>query len=66
MNEIVSIIAAITLGIAFITLIGVGSAILMARLLRETFAGSGHPTRTHARGEITQEQYEHMRRSLAA
>jgi hypothetical protein len=66
-NEIVLIIAAIALGIAFITLVGVGSTILMVRLLPGKPApGLDILRERYARGEITQEQYEHMRRSLAA
>lgn len=67
MNEIVSVIVAIALGLGFLTVVGGGVAVIIARLT----PGKPSPAleilrERYARGEITSDEYEQMRRRLAA
>ncbi len=63
----VLIIAAITIGLAVLTVIGMAGSVIMVRLLPQKPPPSVEILRErYARGEISEEQFDEMRRHLAA
>ncbi len=63
----VLIIAAITIGLAVLTVIGMAGSVIMARFMPRRPSRSLEILRErYARGEISEEQFDEMRRHLAA
>jgi len=65
MSEPVAIIVAITLGLAFLTVVGAAVTVLIVRLMPwPKSPGLSILRERYARGELTDERYEEMKRRL--
>ena len=65
MSEAVAIIVAITLGLAFLAVVGAAVTVLIVRLMPWPKSPAHNILRErYSRGELTDERYEEMRRKL--
>jgi uncharacterized membrane protein len=63
----VFVVAAIAIGIAFITIVGAAVAVVLVRVMPAPKSPAFESLRErYAKGEITDERYDEMRRRLAA
>jgi len=65
MSDAVAVIVAITLGLAFLTVVGAAVTVLIVRLMPWPKSPAHNTLRErYAKGELTDERYEEMKRRL--